>query len=462
MRSIKHTFILGIAAGLILISGSSCKKYVDPGTPVNKLTPDKVYADSLSTLGVVLSLYSGTQTNAPNPTSVGLIIDMCQYGAMTADEGYYFNNATYNDYINNALSGNDGNVVYTMPYQIINIANNAIAGIDGSNFSTAYKNQLLGECRFWRGYAYFVLVNYFGGVPLVLSTDVTATATLPRTSTDSLYKQIVADLTSAESLLSPTYPSAEKARVNKWAASALLARVYLYQKNWAAAEAEATNVIGSGTYNLETNLNNVFIKTSNETIWQVISNTTSAGITGVTRMGQNWLPPSTTPVFVLYDTLANTFEPGDLRMASWTKSLLYNGKTYYYPYKYKIRTITASGNEYSVMLRLAEQYLIRSEARAMQNNISGAQADLDAVRTRAGLPATTAATQGDLLLALEKERWTELFCEMSDRWFNLKRTGRIDAVLSLDKPKWQSYQALYPIPTSEITANPKLQQNPGY
>jgi len=444
---------------LVIALGSSCKKYVDPGTPVNALTVDKVYTDSLSTLGVVLNLYSGGATNAVNGSN--LILNMCQYGAMSADDGYYFNNSSYDPYRTNTLSGNNGNVIYPFPYQIINVANNAIVGISGSQFSATYKNQLLGECKFWRAYAYFVLVNYFGDIPLIVSTDVTVNATKPRAPVDSVYKQVISDLTEAESLLTPAYPSAERARVNKWAASAMLARVYLYQKNWAAAEAEATAVIGSGTYSLEPNPNNVFIKTSNETIWQVISNV-SAGITGVTRMGSGWIPPSTVPVFVLYDTLSKTFETGDLRKANWTKSLSYNGTTFYYPYKYKIRTTNVSGNEYSVMLRLAEQYLIRSEARAMQGNISGAQADINAIRTRAGLPATSAATQADLLAALEKERWTELFTEMSERWFNLKRTGRIDAVLSLTKPQWQSFQALYPIPLSEIAANPKLTQNIGF
>lgn len=459
MQSNKYISFLLISMALIGASNWSCKKYVDAGAPVNALTVDKIYNDSLSTLGVVLSLYSGSSTNGVNGNN--LILDVCQYGAMSADDGYYFNDASYDPYRTNTMSGNYGGVIYSYPYPVINIANNAIAGITGSNFSAGFKNQLLGECKFWRAYAYFILVNYFGDVPLITSPDVTANATKPRTPATQVYDQIVADLKDAESLLPAAYPSAERARVNKLAASALLARVYLYQKNWSAAETEATAVIGSATYSLETNLNNVFIKTSNETIWQIISNV-SAGITGVTRMGRSWLPPSTTPVFVLYDTLAKTFETGDQRMVNWTKPLSYNGTTFYYPYKYKIRNTGVSGNEYSVMLRLAEQYLIRSEARAMQNNIPGAQADINAVRARAGLAPTAAATQADLLAALEKERWTELFTEMSDRWFNLKRTGRIDAVLSRTKPQWKSFQALYPIPLTEITANPTLTQNPGY
>jgi hypothetical protein len=441
----------------------SCNKQVDPGTPVNKLTVDKVYTDSLSTLGVVLALYSNANAYNGNNVNTSMIANLCTYGATSADEGYYFNNASYDPYRTNTLSaGNYGTVIYNYAYNDINVANNAIAGITGSNFSSSYKNQLLGECKFWRAYCYFNLVNYFGGVPLVTTTDITANATLPRASVDTIYSQIVADLKSAESLLPTSYPSAERARVNQYTASAMLARVYLYQKNWAAAEAEATTVINSGTYSLNPTLSSVFIKTSNEIIWQVISNTGSAGITGVTQMGYNWIPSGTIPNFVLYDTLARTFEAGDQRKVSWTQPLLYNGTTYYYPYKYKIRTISVSGNEYNVMLRLAEQYLIRSEARAMQNNLSGAASDLNTIRARAGLGVTPAATQADLLLAIEKERWVELFTEMSDRWFNLKRTGRIDAVLSLTKPQWQSFQALYPIPTTEITANPKLVQNPGY
>ena len=178
-------------------------------------------------------------------------------------------------------------------------------------------------------------------------------------------------------------------------------------------------------------------------------------------MGPEWIPPSTTPTFVLYDTLANTFETGDLRKTNWTKSIVYNGKTYYYPFKYKLRTGT-TGNEFSVMIRLAEMYLIRAEARAQLNNISGAQGDLNMVRTRANLANTTAATQAALLAAIERERWVELFTESSDRWFNLKRLNKATATLSLIKPAWKSFQQLYPVPLQEMQANPNLVQNTGY
>jgi hypothetical protein len=114
-------------------------------------------------------------------------------------------------------------------------------------------------------------------------------------------------------------------------------------------------------------------------------------------------------------------------------------------------------------LRLAEQYLIRGEARAHQNNVQGAQEDLNIIRSRAGLGATTANDESSLLAVIETERQVELFAEWGHRWFDLKRTGRADAVLSLEKaPNWQSTDRLYPIPFEEIKINPSLTQNPGY
>ncbi len=75
--------------------------------------------------------------------------------------------------------------------------------------------------------------------------------------------------------------------------------------------------------------------------------------------------------------------------------------------------------------------------------------------------------QGDhesLMQSIEQERNHELFTEWGDRWLNLKRTGRIDEVFGMRKPNWQSYKALYPIPSAQILNDPAMKnaQNPGY
>ena len=114
------------------------------------------------------------------------------------------------------------------------------------------------------------------------------------------------------------------------------------------------------------------------------------------------------------------------------------------------------------MLRLAEQYLIDAEARAQQGDISGAATKLNAVRNRAGLGNTTAITQTDMLAAIAHERQVELFTEWGHRWFDLKRTGTINATLGVEKSSWTSDAALLPIPLLEIEADPNLTQNQGY
>jgi hypothetical protein len=140
--------------------------------------------------------------------------------------------------------------------------------------------------------------------------------------------------------------------------------------------------------------------------------------------------------------------------------------TLYYANKYKALGGAATVTEYPILMRFAEQYLIRAEARAQQNNLSGAATDLNTIRSRAGLTATTATTQTDMLNAVYHERQVELFTEWGHRWFDLKRTGNIDAVMTTVAPAkgttWSSYKQLMPIPPSDILADPNIKQNQGY
>ncbi len=120
----------------------------------------------------------------------------------------------------------------------------------------------------------------------------------------------------------------------------------------------------------------------------------------------------------------------DKRLANWTGfRKLSSGATVYFPYKYKVRTNTSGAlTEYSMVMRLAEQFLIRAEARIQQDKLDDGRADLDSVRIRAGLlPLPVNLDKDALLLAVEQERKVELFVEWGHRWFDLKRTGRADA-----------------------------------
>ena len=169
--------------------------------------------------------------------------------------------------------------------------------------------------------------------------------------------------------------------------------------------------------------------------------------------------------------LENDFEMEDQRKAAWFYRDSLQGKPVYQAYNYKTgqakSSITGTVTEYSVVLRLAEQYLIRAEAQALGNlSLNQAITDLNVIRKRAGLdnlPITL--SKNEVTKAIEHEREIELFAEWGHRWFDLKRTGRAHDVLSavqIKQPWTGDYQLLYPIPRSEIITNQNLIQNPGY
>jgi len=192
--------------------------------------------------------------------------------------------------------------------------------------------------------------------------------------------------------------------------------------------------------------------------------------------GQTFVPDNSgLPVYELSPFLQSDFEPDDLRNVNWVTTVNYDGAPHRIPYKYKIGkkldNVPQEQLEATVMLRLAEQYLIRAEARAqlgVLNGANSAESDLNIIRNRAGLGNTTAIGQTAMLDAIFKERRIEFFVESGHRWMDMKRTGRINAIMSVVTPikggTWNSDKALMPIPASEILRNPTLHghQNPGY
>ncbi|MCY1542263.1 SusD family protein [compost metagenome] len=144
------------------------------------------------------------------------------------------------------------------------------------------------------------------------------------------------------------------------------------------------------------------------------------------------------------------------------------GTTYNYPFKYKVKS-NATLAEYDVVLRLAEQYLIRSEARAGQNKLIGpnsASSDLNIIRERAGLSPITISTQEQFVNVILNERKSELFTEWGHRWLDIKRLKKVDDIMNTATVQkgnvWKSYQQLYPIPFQDIQLGPNLKQNIGY
>ncbi|MCF6405047.1 RagB/SusD family nutrient uptake outer membrane protein [Chitinophaga filiformis] len=450
-----------ITLALLLINSllfSSCEKFVDIGKAPNQLPVADVFKEDGTATAAVLAMYSYYTTSGSLPYITfagGIEADDIQYTYATSTPAM-------NEFQQSAVNPNNGTVssyLWIYPYAVIRQANLAIEGLKASTtLTSSVQAQLLGEAYFFRAFNYFYLVNYFGAVPLVLSADVMETGTQPRTGTDSVWAQIISDLKAAVTSLPSAYTGTLRTRVNKYAASALLARAYLYTKDWENAITYSTAVIGATdvTYNLPVP-DSAFVNVSNEVILQYGTNN------GYSFMGNNYRTSSSAgiPNYYLYPATANAFESGDKRRTAWVDSVISGGTTTYRINKYKLATATA-GNEYNVILRLAEQYLIRAEANAQLERIETAAADLNAVRTRAGLDNTAAATKDDLLAAIAQERKLELFGEFAHRWFDLKRTNKVNEVIGAIKSNWVATAALLPIPAAEIAKNKTLKQNDGY
>jgi len=202
------------------------------------------------------------------------------------------------------------------------------------------------------------------------------------------------------------------------------------------------------------------LKTSKEAIWQL--QTVNLSVAGVnTWEGFSIVPAGATArsYYQVYDTTVAAYEDNDLRKTMWLKPYVVSDKTLYMPYKYKVRTGTPV-TEYNTVLRLAEQYLIRAEARLNQNKLQAALQDINLIRERAGLAALPQTMdKASIALALEKERQLELLGEWGHRWFDLVRTNRALPVLSKVKTDFSESDTKIPIASAILLTNANLHQN---
>ncbi|HTE29017.1 MAG TPA: RagB/SusD family nutrient uptake outer membrane protein [Chryseolinea sp.] len=357
----------------------------------------------------------------------------------------------YGQIDNNAVLAENGAVsdVWAGAYEGINIANSIIAKVpDIADMTAEEKNAALGELYFIRAFNHFSLVNWFGAIPIKLErTNGTGELEVPRVPVAQVYDQIIADLTFAEQNLGT---GSTKARASKYAATALLARVYLYKGDYANAAAKAKDVIDNGGYDLP-DYADVFVDGGSESIFEI----------DFTDLNRNRIAEYNFPktlngrreVAPTASVLAS-YETGDAR---YPASIAFSG-TLAYPIKYDDLSI---GADNVIILRLADMYLIRAEAQAkLQGAVSAIQQDINVVRTRAKLPDTSASTYDELLRVIERERRVEFAFE-GHRWFDLVRTGRaVDVLLNVSNVN----QTLWPIPLTEIVTNKNsgMQQNPGY
>jgi len=448
---------------VLLLIVVSCDSFVDVDLPKSQLTSQGVFKDfatadaamtdiyaKIRDTGILTGLDTGISNQLGNYTD-----ELTAYGEPTSTTVSFYNNAVL-------PSNSDIADYWNASYNQIYSANAILEGLaDNTSFASESKNKLLGEALFIRALMHFYLVNLFGDIPYIKKTDYIENSSVSRMPAGIVYTNILEDLKKSIELLPAAYSSTERIRPNKYTAKALLSRVFLYMGNYAEASNEASSILNqSSTFLLTKNINQVFLISSKETIWQLKSAASGQNTQEAVTFIFSSVPPSLT---ALSDGFINSFPANDLRKLNWIKEVADQNSIWYHPYKYKEQDFTGTSLEYSIVFRTAEQYLIRAEARAQQGDLIGAKEDLNKIRERAGLQHTQAVTKSEIIEAVLNERKWELFTEQGHRFFDLKRFNKIDEALTGVKQGWNNTDKLLPIPQSELSANPNLRpQNPGY
>ncbi|MFC5413091.1 RagB/SusD family nutrient uptake outer membrane protein [Larkinella bovis] len=443
---------------------ASCTTVLEP-KPVDLLVDNLVLNEPADVEPARIGAYAALR---------GMAASNMMAGDFTAD--YIRHNGTFTDereFGTKQITPSNGVVasLWSNLYRTIYVANFILERLPTvSGVPEATRKQVMAEMKFLRGYANFIGANTYGDIPKVTTTDQATNRNIPKTAKADILALVLEDWKAAEADLASIEPGSTATVVNgtyanKISARAMLARYYLYQKNWAQAEQYATQVIDAKVYALEPNFEDIvnkdFTKESILEVGYALTDDPGTGAFSLTNLylGRREVIPSDQVILLLAST-----ESGTRRATISFNSANLNGDDNGWTVQ-KYGTADNDNNNI-VLMRLAEMYLIRAEARAQQNKLTGANgaiADLNVLRARAKAPNVAATSQSEVLSAVERERVYELAFE-GHRWFDLIRTGRVQAVMSAFSPNWNVKYERWPIPQGEIQRNPALKdaQNPGY
>jgi len=397
-----------------------------------------------------------------------------------------------------ANSANEGVLdLWRGPWPGILRSNIVISVAPGLNIDETIKNRSLGEAYFLRAQYYFVLVRFFGDVPLITQPQSSSSNLYPsRTPANEVYEQIISDLERAVELLpvKQDYADADKGRASKGTAVGMLAKVHLTRGNWQEVVNLTTQLQSMG-YSLNANYADNFrmeTENSNESLFEV-QYAANAGYDFWSNENQSsWAstfmgPRSSGLVAGAYgwnqptQEFVNQYEAGDNRK---DVTILYEGApafdgqqysaswsfTGYNVRKFLVPLSVSPSFDNSPLnfpvLRYADVLLMRAEALNELGQTASAEAPLNEVRNRAGLgDIQSGLSQSDFRNAVLKERRLELAFE-GQRWFDLIRVSNgqygLNFLHSIGKTNADEHHLLLPIPQIERDRNPNLTQNPGY
>lgn len=428
-----------IIAATALIALQSCKKYLDV-EPADLVSDEQTIFDKTSAETALRGAYRGL---ASLNYSGGFQNTILQSGADVVSVNTSLTDLSVTNYdLRSDIPFLQ--TYWNNNYNTINRTNHIIEkvpAVTDLKFTDAIRSQIVGEAYFIRALSYFDLARLYGNVQIFLTPTKTVADKLgvKKSTKEQVLAQVLDDLNKAEPLLSATVI---RNRANKFTVYALRARLFLYQQKYEDAEKEAGKVLTNSNFKLIKPFN--LATGTTESILELTYSINDQNPGFTLWKGNRQLSPSTT----LHNLLNDPAVGGGRKILS-----VINASNQY------IGGIFPDNTSPNYVLRTAELFLIRAEARAKKTapDLDGATADLNEVRLRSAIGATTATTQDQIILAIENERRVELALE-PHRWFDLVRTGRAPAVLGLSNAN----KYIFPIPAAEILANPALEQNPDY
>jgi starch-binding outer membrane protein, SusD/RagB family len=473
-------FIKLIILSSAVLALASCKKLLDiPETDLiaGDLALKTVTNNEQAIIGAYASL--GVEMN---------ILLNSTFSDELATAGEFYNAQTTHEwlYAPTDVGLRDNFTAINPNYQMIDRANRVLAALPKADSTVAgdntKRNRLRGEALFLRAYGHFELFRYYCGNynPTGLGMAYVESHSIQpqgRIAMGPYFQKLIADITEAKTLVVNNLSDINRA--NFAAASALHARIALYMGDWATAEANATAYINTVPLSPIGAFGGIWTDANTNEVAMRLIRTTQVGgrigslFRGVSANTSNIGVVTWRPSNKLWDSYDKV---NDVRFAAYLRDeplLTTAGRQSRLVFKYwgtGIATTNENVNNGKVF-RTGEMYLIRAEARAEQNNLVGATADINALRTARITGYTNIATFADkqtAITAIMDERFKELPYE-GHRFFDLRRKNMPVQRLASDATNATSltlpagnFRFVLPIPQPEILANPLMQQNPGY
>lgn len=493
----KHKFVL--PALLLLLASNGCQKDFLDRKPLGDATFDTFFENADQATYAVNAIYHQfRQWDCIAFPWIGLTDIISD----DADKGSTPNDALYmleiDDFTFNATNSSFSGV-WRGYYNAIARANLAILRIPDVEMDENLKKRLIGEAKFLRAYSYFLLVQWFGDVPVITEPlGGEEYYTQERKPVQEVYAQIEKDLLDAIEALpeKSQYAAKDLGRVTKGAAKGILAKLYMVKKDFVNAEKYCLEIINSNQYSLLNRYADNFLRVGEngaESIFEInaaalepVDGVTGPGATpynmiqgvrGIPNLGWGFNRPS--------DNLVAAFEVGDPRREAtiiYVNEVLPDGVTQVqdnpeivnerYNQKAWVPAHTGlqdNGPGNIRILRYSDILLLAAEALNENGKAGEALTYLNQVRKRARgtnnfiLPDVTVTDQSQLRERIYRERRVELAMEQH-RWFDLLRWGRAEQVMkAVGKNFVAGTHELLPIPQTEIDlTGGGIRQNPGY